>query len=293
MMLPFVRRLPGHRRRPNPHNNGSNNPPDEEMQGFPTEDETYYPSGSDVLKVRYMLQHIWQWTRGSQELLPVELVDMIVDAAEYWASSESVLEGETPIRRDQDQVLLTTVPLCYDAQTLDTASPKLLPYRSTHPCRKVIFTISSHDQGWGGVTGDRGQYGGSYSWFDTEIIHSAHQPSLNNTPSNQPRRPEGPFHFGPDHPNLLPTARKLQSNRTAVSSSQVHTIVWHHLDDIAADSREAVEIERDQGRGRATLDGSQVRALEVGDAIAVWGRARFGGWANHVQRVSVRVFWAV
>ncbi|GCB24819.1 hypothetical protein AAWM_07704 [Aspergillus awamori] len=293
MMLPLVNRLPLRRRPnrlpPNNNNDDSNTPPAEDTQDSSPEDDTFYPSCFDVLKVRYLLQHIWQWTRDSQELLPVEIVDMIVDAAEYWASSESVLEGETVIRKDQDQIILTTVPLCYDVQALNTPSPKPLPHRTTHPCRQIIFTIASHDQGWGGGPGSRGQYGGSYSWFDTEVIHSAHQ---NRAANNQPP-PQGPFHFGPDHPNLLPTARKLQSNKTAVPGSQKHTIVWHYQDDIAPDSNEAEEIERTQGRGRATLDGSQVRTLEIGDAIAVWGRARFGGWSNHVQRVSVRVFWAV
>ncbi|PWY71443.1 hypothetical protein BO70DRAFT_342915 [Aspergillus heteromorphus CBS 117.55] len=285
MMLPLIRRF---RRLPPSSNNESSNPPGENAQRPAADDVTYYPNCMDVLKVRYLLHHIWQWTRNSDDLLPVEIVDMIVDAGEYWASTESVLEGETVIRKDQDQVLLTTVPLCYDVQTLGSASPKSLPHRTVHPCRRVIFTISSHDQGWGGGAGSRGQYGGSYSWFDAEILHAAHQRPQPVAPEEQ-----GPFDFGPDHPHLLPNAHRLQSNRTAVGTWQFHTIVWDHLDDVAADSGEAEEIERSQGRGRATLDGSQVRALEAGDAIAVWGRARFGGWLNHVQRVSVRVFWAI
>ena len=35
-----------------------------------------------------------------------------------------------------------------------------------HPCRKIVFSISSHDQGWGGRHVDRGTYEGSFSWFD-------------------------------------------------------------------------------------------------------------------------------
>lgn len=72
-----------------------------------------------------------------------------------------------------------------------------------------------------------------------------------------------------------------------------HIITWHYLDSIPADSLDADEIERAQGRGRATLDGSQVCTLQLGDAISVWGRARYGGWSNHVDQASVRVFWAV
>jgi hypothetical protein len=82
-------------------------------------------------------------------------------------------------------------------------------------------------------------------------------------------------------------------NKTAVSQTQENTITWHYLDNIQAESADAEEIERSQGRGRATLDGSVVRTLGVGDSIAVWGRARFPGWSNHVEFISVRVFWAV
>lgn len=128
-MLPLVNRLPLRRRPnrlpPNNNNDDSNTPPAEDTQDSSPEDDTFYPSCFDVLKVRYLLQHIWQWTRGSQELLPVEIVDMIVDAAEYWASSESVLEGETVIRKDQDQIILTMVPLCHDVQVSWSFGPTM------------------------------------------------------------------------------------------------------------------------------------------------------------------------
>lgn len=73
------------------------------------EDRTFYPSLWDVLKVRYLLQ----W-RVRKEGLPAELVDAIIDAAEYWPSTEQQMEGRRVISTDRDQVLLKTVPLCYD-----------------------------------------------------------------------------------------------------------------------------------------------------------------------------------
>lgn len=70
----------------------------------------FYPSLWDVLKVRYLLQ----W-KAYQQSLPAELVDAIVDAAEYWPSTERRMEGiKRIISKDRDQVLLKTVPLCYD-----------------------------------------------------------------------------------------------------------------------------------------------------------------------------------
>lgn len=74
------------------------------------DDLTYYPSLWDVLKVRYLLQ----W-KASKEGLPTELVDAIIDAAEYWPSTVRHMEGgRRIISTDRDQVLLKTVPLCYD-----------------------------------------------------------------------------------------------------------------------------------------------------------------------------------
>lgn len=79
---------------------------DEDLPGLGPEE--FNPSLWDVLKVRYLLQ--WKLTVG----LPEELVDMIIDAAEYWPSIEQKLQGHRIIQKDCDQVLLKTVPLCYD-----------------------------------------------------------------------------------------------------------------------------------------------------------------------------------
>ncbi|KAJ5092179.1 hypothetical protein NUU61_007049 [Penicillium alfredii] len=84
---------------------------DDASDGVPeTQPEPFFPALWDVLKVRYLLQ--WKVPNG----LPKELVDLIVDAAEYWPSWEQSMEGERHVQKDQDQVLLKTVPLCYDRQ---------------------------------------------------------------------------------------------------------------------------------------------------------------------------------
>jgi hypothetical protein len=41
--------------------------------------------------------------------------------------------------------------------------------RGEHPCRKIVFTIKSHDQGWGGTANHKGTYEGSYTWFDVGL----------------------------------------------------------------------------------------------------------------------------
>lgn len=140
-------------------------------------------------------------------------------------------------------------------------------------------------------------YQGSWTWFDTEVIRGAHsknmyvrgieQDILDNE-HGQVRK-----HYEPDDEKLLPGDDKLQVNGARVSERQNVEITWHYLDNIEPDSSEAHEIERTRGRGRFTLDGRGVRELEVGDSLALWARARFMQWTNHVYRANVRVFWAV
>lgn len=106
--------LPARLRRLFSNNDPSN--PDEDGDASTHQPEsiedarTFYPSLWDVLKTRYLLQ----W-KASKQGLPAELVDAIIDAAEYWPSTERRMEGvKRIISNDRDQVLLKTVPLCYD-----------------------------------------------------------------------------------------------------------------------------------------------------------------------------------
>lgn len=41
--------------------------------------------------------------------------------------------------------------------------------KGSHPCRKIVFTIRSTDQGWGGRSEDKGTFVGSYTWFDVGL----------------------------------------------------------------------------------------------------------------------------
>lgn len=61
---------------------------------------------------------------GETMFLPAEIVDMIIDFAEYWPSAETHLEqSPVHIRQDDDKILLHTSPLCYD----EDASARLPP----------------------------------------------------------------------------------------------------------------------------------------------------------------------
>jgi len=243
-------------------------------------DNTYYPSIGDVCKTRAVLHQLGKSRKENDNGigLPTELVDMIIDEAEYWPSVLTRMPRPVSAQNDTDKQCLLTPPLCYDLGSDSSfsssfLSPKLLPHRGPHPCRKIVFTIQAHDQGWGGKIYSRGTYQDSYTWFDAYILDG-----------NAPAEPERPF---------TPTSCRLQSNRVAVKETQRYHITWHYSDAISPDSKEASRIELKEGRGSETLDGSEVRSMKLGDTVSVWARARFPGWVNYVKSASLRVFWAI
>ena len=73
------------------------------------EPDAYYPGLFDVFKTRYLLQ--WKVVADG---LPAEIVDLILDEAEYWASTETKMQRQTVIVSDHDRELLRTGPLCYE-----------------------------------------------------------------------------------------------------------------------------------------------------------------------------------
>ncbi|KAK7751152.1 hypothetical protein SLS62_006982 [Diatrype stigma] len=100
--------------------------------------------------------------------------------------------------------------------------------------------------------------------------------------------PQARYH----HALLAAPDHCIQHNRLAVRAPEHHRVEWRATDDIDPESAAAAELVA-AGRGSATGDGAFVRALKLGDMITVWGRARFPGWSNNVEKVEVRVYWAV
>jgi hypothetical protein len=196
-----------------------------------------------------------------------------------------------------------------------------------NPCRKVVFTIKSRDQGWGSERRPHhGIYEHAYSWFDIGLERFQAIDMDECNPENpipkgfieQFRLESGngslkaptsigcdfrcaqppviteagnPPTYKYDHP-FMPTGTRLQSNRTANGQVKEHVIIWASSDCIDPISSEGDRLEA-EGRGRWTANGDFVRNLEVGDIITVWARCRFGGWTNHVEEVKIDVYWAV
>lgn len=84
----------------------------------------------------------------------------------------------------------------------------------------------------------------------------------------------------------------IQQNKRATRDWQDHKVTWHYHDHAKAESDEGKQLE-EMGRGRETGDGEFVRGLKMGDVVTVWGKARFPGWENTVEKVKIQVYWAV
>lgn len=130
-MLPFIRRrgVPPVQNLNTPEQMSSTENPTDGHEPGP---EPFYPTINDVLKARYILR----WKIRS-EGLPMEIVDMVIDAAEYWPSMEvsmkkpvirtdkgEELAQKIVVRQDQDRELVRSLPLCFDEEvcTIDLSS---------------------------------------------------------------------------------------------------------------------------------------------------------------------------
>lgn len=185
--------------------------------------------------------------------------------------------------------------------------------RGRNPCRKIVFTITSHDQGWGGNVADRGTFNGSFTWFDAGLerieshdasskesvapglVHST-EPEESSENHIQTLRTLIPALQKDDaevfdHP-FLPRDTHIVRNRTATKATQHHVITWSYKDDVPVGSPAALEL-KNIGRGEASGNGEFVRNLQVGDIVTVWARARFMGWRNFVDECKIDVYWAV
>lgn len=113
-------------------------------------------------------------------------------------------------------------------------------------------------------------------------------------PLHPPRNRQGPeqrqkYKF--DHV-FMPDDNSLQKNRRAERDGKTHVITWSSDDKVDPKTAEGDMLEA-VGRGRSTGSGEFVKSLKVGDCVTVWGKSRFGGWANYVEEVKMEVYWRV
>lgn len=207
----------------------------------------------------------------------------------------------------------------------ENPSPKLV-----HPVRKIVFTIKSKDQGWVGGQSiqHKTTYKSSWTWFEAGLerfdskqhceciaprtssfarlmtagdkncvsdlrYNSSTAPapdlplcSLRSViPQTEAGEKEGERKYV--HKLAANPQHEIQRNRLATREWQEKEIVWSWTDDLDEDALD------EEGRGRRTGNGEFVRSLKLGDIVSIWGKARFHGWMNNVQKVKIDVYWAV
>ncbi|KAL1747381.1 hypothetical protein HDZ31DRAFT_32061 [Schizophyllum fasciatum] len=249
----------------------------------------YHPTASDVDVVRDGLIRLG---------LPTELALYILDLAEYWVR-EVLCERAVTLSVTASGSPKNSSTWCY------LASPPL----ARRP-KKIRFYILSHDQGWGGPVECQGTFRGSFSWTEVALMRPRRA-----TFDSEKQRPQPPTRSmswvrtsaqensfvenTSDDPNDIAlddphyeavsidgrTHAALQYNRVAVKHSERHVVEWREDDEGGA--RRWGERSEETGAG---YGGGFVRAIEEGDRIAVFARAQYPGWANHVEGVRMEIF---
>lgn len=184
------------------------------------------------------------------------------------------------------------------------------------PCRRIVFTIRSSDQGWGGDHADHDTYNHSWTWFEAGVERWCKTAPAQTTDAGEqsPEQHQRPSLHLDDLCTVFPEVElspvtgehafkqplfpnehlRVQCNVTAGREPKVHRVVWSYTDGIdPARDVEAVENLRTQGRGQATGDGKFVRDLKLGDVVTLWAKARFPYWTNQVESATMDVYYAI
>lgn len=359
---------------------------DEDQSDTDDHDEangSFDPRIADVLIVKLLLNRITV-PLGDQEMaLPIEVINMILDHAEYWPHSTTNVHynnlqvraghpngdnkflvchvdeasektrhtgGGLELTRPHSQIRCRPLGFLENdfpsPESAGGADPITSPLRKAfdpdvfqdyiakrwnfpavlaNPCRRIVFTIVSHDQGWGGDPYSRGTYRASWTWFEVGLERfdagsgkkEEHKEQgeakdrMGSPTTKEETEPEvqqrvftkeklrtvlpevmgdGETLHHPLHPveELM-----IQRNVTADHDHREHHVVWSYDDGIDAGSPVAQEALGAKGRGLGTGNGQFVRDLKLGDVVTVWAKARFPQWVNYVEEVKVDIYWAI
>jgi len=183
----------------------------QQSEDVPEEPEIphYDPSLKEVLVLKEQLQQ--------KSNLPIELIEAIIDLAEYWPHTVTTLNGRRRVLAgdpaEESAFMLRSQPLGYiqtpaSQPAHNTSYYGMVPWklnietptncigkvaeqwkatsfaRGENPCRKIVFIFESHDQGRCGNMSLRGSYKESWTWFDVgkeELLAFKDPSSLLNT----------------------------------------------------------------------------------------------------------------
>lgn len=190
--------------------------------------------------------------------LPVEIILQILTHPSRWVQSAQ-LSLASPL--SVSSVKGCTVILC--APPLTSKSIRLL--------RSVVFTFTSHDQGWSSFYSNHGTYENSWTWFDVVVGSGGTGSSIVTDLDRLELEDDDDWGPDPEIQSRFHWAEKkiqrLQSNR--------------HASRVA----EAYRFELEVGQGI-------LQDLKEGDEIALLASAVFPGWVNNIEEAAMEI-WEV
>ena len=192
----------------------------------------YYPeTPNDVLEVAQDLQKALK--------LPGEVVRAILQDAEYWVRSD-VQRAEQQLINDYhgDPVYLQSQPIAGKV-------------------RKIVFKITSHDQGWSDSARDHGTYNASWTWFSAWKLSG-------------PNKTQGP---------------EILRNVHASREARTHEVCWPR--------REGFHWHASEGADSETVQREWLENLKEGDRVLIVAKAKYPGWTNFVIRAEMSIYTAV
>jgi len=257
--------------------------------------------------------------------LPLEVIDTILDFAEYWAlvstiaqyTSERVAQS-TYGNTDLEHLLyLRTQPLPGEFKSEPATGDGAIEgvttgcligdyrARGQHPVRKVVFQTVSRDQGWSSNEG-RGTYRGSWSWFE---VH-AERPNSISPADFEPlvdaevltKTKHSDYHDSRWKRVSASVEGEVNANKSFTSDSEQKN-TWDLQRNVHAgqDWKTHWVVWEHHGPGSgpvnentgAGMGAELVRCLKSGDRINLVARAKYPGWQNRVRSAEVHVYYAV
>lgn len=124
----------------------------------------FIPHATDVLDVKSAL---WQ------KKLPVELIDSIIDFAEYWPRFVAEAEDTVTVSNNGNVLYIQSQPLpglltlesSEDGGEREELVVGGVETSMVNPARRIVFRIWSHDQGWSSNRGQGIPLFGLFSFF--------------------------------------------------------------------------------------------------------------------------------
>lgn len=111
---------------------------------------------------------------GEEAEMLAGCIPPILDFADHWFKSSVRRDWKiTVIRNDMGQ---NSQGQKEGLRYLSSAPIGSQHLSELHPVRKVVFTITSKDQGWSSSPGSHGTYENSWTWFEAVVRDKIHEP---------------------------------------------------------------------------------------------------------------------